>query len=76
MDLTNTAISVVILTIVVAIAGSLLASVKAQQTANSVAANVSEYGLQGMLTYGSWIGIIVLVTVAGFIIAYLKGAFQ
>ena len=76
MDLTSTAISVVILTLVIAICGSLLASVQAQQAANSVAYNVSGYGLTGMTTYGSWIGIIVLVTVAGFIIAYLKGAFQ
>ena len=44
--------------------------------ATTVSSNISGYGTAGMQTYGSWVGIIVLVTVAGFIIAYLKGAFQ
>ena len=76
MDLSRSALAVVILVVVVAIGAQLLSTVRSTQTANTVEYNVTNKGLTALSTYGDWFTIIVIVVIASVVIVLLMGAFR
>jgi hypothetical protein len=73
--LTALAIAMVILVIIVAVGARILDTVQQAQTANSTADNLTKKGLLGLAEFGNWFTIIVLVGIAGVIIAFVVRAF-
>jgi hypothetical protein len=68
---------IVVAAIIISMGASILTSLQLQQTANSVAANITGQGLAGLVIFGQWIGLISLVIVAsiviGVIVNYMGG---
>lgn len=70
-DIVPIAIVFVVVTIVLGFGSSIVTSVKDTQTANSYAANASNYGLQSLNTFASNLPLLATVVVAAVIITVL-----
>ena len=75
VDLTDLALGIVVLGIVVSVGATILVNVQGTNTVNSVAYNVSGKAAEGLAEYGNWFKIIVIVGVAAVILALIFMAF-
>lgn len=75
VDLTELAVGIVILGIVVSIGATVLVNVRDTNTAGSVAYNVSNKAATGLLEYGNWFTILVIVGIASVILSLIFMAF-
>ena len=70
------AMTLVVAAIIMAFGGKILADIQADQTANSIAYNVTGKGLTAMTTFGNWIPtiatIVAAVVVIGLLLVYFK----
>ena len=74
-DLLPIALIFVVATIAIAIGASIIDSVQSDQTSNSVAYNISGFGLEGMTELGSWMPTLALVVSAAIVIGVLVYSF-
>ena len=70
-DMSTVGITLVVTSIVVAIGATILANIQSTQTAGSVAANASGYGLTGINTLASYLPTVALVAVAAVVIGII-----
>jgi hypothetical protein len=75
VDLTDLAIGIVVLGIVVSIGATILLNVRDTNTSGDTAWNVSNSAATGLAEYGNWFTIIVIVGVASVILALIFMAF-
>lgn len=75
VDLTDLAIGIVVLGIVVSIGATILLNVRDTNTANDTAYNLSNSAATGLAEYGNWFTIIVIVGVASVILSLIFMAF-
>ena len=75
VDLTDLALGIVVLGIVVSIGANILVGVRDTNTANDVAYNLANDAANGLAEYGDWFDIIVIVGIAAVIIALIFMAF-
>ena len=75
LDLSQMAISIVVLGIVVAVGATILINVRDTNTAGTTAYNVSDKAAVGLGEYGNWFKIIVIVGVAAVILGLIFTAF-
>jgi len=75
VDLTDLAIGIVVLGIVVSIGSTILLNVRDTNTANDVAYNLANDAATGLAEYGNWFDIIVIVGVAALILSLIFMAF-
>lgn len=74
-DLLPIALIMAVAIIATAISADVVADVQEDQVANSVAYNISGYGLEGLAELGSWFPTIALVVAAAIIIGILVLSF-
>jgi len=75
VDLTDLAIGIVVLGIVVSVGSTILINVRDTNTAGSTSYNVSDKAALGLGEYGNWFKIIVIVGVAAVILSLIFMAF-
>lgn len=75
VDLTDLALGIVVLGIVVAVGATILVNVRDTNTADTIAYNLAEDAATGLAEYGNWFKIIVIVGVAAVILALIFMAF-
>lgn len=75
VDLTDLAIGIVVLGIVVSVGATILINVRDTNTANGTAWNVSDKAASGLAEYGNWFKIIVIVGVAAVVLSLIFMAF-
>ena len=75
VDLTDLAIGIVVLGIVVSIGATILLNVRDTNTANDTAYNLADAAATGLAEYGNWFDIIVIVGIAAVILALIFMAF-
>ncbi len=75
VDLTDLALGIVVLGIVVSIGATILVHVRDTNAADSVSYNLADDAATGLAEYGSWFRIIVIVGVAAVILALIFMAF-
>ena len=75
VDLTDLAIGIVVLGIVVSVGATILINVRDTNTANTSSYNVSNAAANGLAEYGNWFKIIVIVGVAAVILSLIFMAF-
>lgn len=75
IDLTELAIGIVSLGIVVTVGATILVNVGDTNPKNSTAYNISYAGAQGLAEYGNWFKILVIVGIAGGILGLIFMAF-
>jgi hypothetical protein len=75
VDLTDLAIGIVVLGIVVSIGATILLNVRDTNNSGDTAWNVSNSAATGLAEYGNWFTIIVIVGVASVILALIFMAF-
>lgn len=75
VDLTDLAIGIVVLGIVVSIGATILLNVRDTNTASDTAYNLSNSAATGLAEYGNWFTIIVIVGVASVILSLIFMAF-
>lgn len=75
VDLTDLALGIVVLGIVVSIGANILVGVRDTNTANDVAYNLADDAATGLAEYGDWFDIIVIVGIAAVIISLIFMAF-
>lgn len=75
IDLTELAIGVVVLGIVVSVSATILLNVRDTNTAQGAAWNVSDKAASGLAEYGNWFKILVIVGIAGAILSIIFIAF-
>jgi hypothetical protein len=75
VDLTDLAIGIVVLGIVVSVGATILINVRDTNTAGTAAYNVSNLAAIGLAEYGNWFKIIVIVGVAAVILSLIFMAF-
>jgi len=75
VDLTDLAIGIVVLGIVVSIGATILINVRDTSTANTTAYNLSQDAATGLAEYGNWFDIIVIVGVAAVVLSLIFMAF-
>lgn len=75
VDLTDLAIGIVVLGIVVSVGATILINVRDTNTANGVAYNLSNSAAVGIAEYGNWFKIIVIVGVAAVVLSLIFMAF-
>lgn len=75
VDLTELAIGIVVLGIVVSIGATILTNVASTNAAASTAYNVSMAAAAGLGTYGNWFNILVIVGIAAVILSLIFMAF-
>jgi hypothetical protein len=75
VDLTDLALGIVVLGIVVSIGANILVGVRDTNTVNDVAYNLANDAANGLAEYGDWFDIIVIVGIAAVIIALIFMAF-
>ena len=75
VDLTDLAIGIVVLGIVVSIGATILLNVRDTNTENDTAYNLSNSAATGLAEYGNWFTIIVIVGVASVILSLIFMAF-
>lgn len=74
-DLLYVGILFVAIAIVLGFGGQILQNIANTQTANSVALNVTNYGLTSLNTFGSWLPTLALVVVAAIVIGIIFAYF-
>ena len=75
VDLTDLAIGIVVLGIVVSIGATILLNVRDTNTTDDTAWNLSNSAATGLAEYGNWFTIIVIVGVASVILSLIFMAF-
>ena len=75
VDLTDLAIGIVVLGIVVSIGSTVLIGVRDTNVANDIAYNLANDAALGLAEYGDWFDIIVIVGIAAVILALIFMAF-
>ena len=75
VNLTDLAIGIVVLGIVVSVGATILINVRDTSTAGTASYNVSDKAAQGLAEYGNWFKIIVIVGVAAVILGLIFMAF-
>ena len=75
VDLTELAIGIVVLGIVVSVGATVLINVRDTNTAGTAAYNVSNSAAQGLATYGNWFNILVIVGIAAVVLSLIFMAF-
>ena len=75
VDLTDLAIGIVVLGIVVSIGATILLNVRDTNTENDTAYNLAGEAAEGLAEYGNWFDIIVIVGVAAVILSLIFMAF-
>lgn len=75
VDLTDLAIGIVVLGIVVSVGATILINVRDTNTADGVAYNLANDAAVGLAEYGNWFKIIVIVGVAAVILSLIFLAF-
>ena len=75
VDLTELAIGVVVLGIVVSIGATILINVRDTNTAGTAAYNVSNAAAVGLAQYGNWFNILVIVGIAAVVLSLIFLAF-
>ena len=75
-DLQSMALAFALVAIVLGIGATILSSVQATQTSNSIAYNASGYGLTGTNTLATWLPIIAVIVAAAIVIGILVAAFR
>jgi len=75
VDLTELAIGIVVLGIVVSVGATILINVRDTTTANGAAYNVSNAAAVGLGEYGNWFKILVIVGIAAVILSLIFMAF-
>ena len=75
VDLTDLAIGVVVLGIVVSVGATVLINVRDTNTSGTISYNVADKAALGIGEYGNWFKIIVIVGVAAVILALIFMAF-
>tara|TARA_R110000744_G_scaffold270384_2_gene383584 strand:+ start:223 stop:513 length:291 start_codon:yes stop_codon:yes gene_type:complete len=75
VDLTDLAIGIVVLGIVVSIGATILINVRDTNTVNDTAYNLAGAAATGLAEYGNWFDIIVIVGVAAVILSLIFMAF-
>jgi hypothetical protein len=75
VDLTDLAIGIVVLGIVVSVGATILVNVRDTSTSGSVAWNLSDDAATGIAEYGNWFKIIVIVGVAAVVLSLIFMAF-
>ena len=75
VDLTDLAIGILVLGIVVTIGSTILLNVRDTNTANDIAYNLAGDAATGIAEYGNWFDIIVIVGIAGLILSLIFLAF-
>lgn len=75
VDLTDLAIGIVVLGIVVSIGSTILLNVRDTNTVNDTAYNLADAAATGLGEYGNWFDIIVIVGVAAVILSLIFMAF-
>lgn len=75
VDLTDLALGIVILGIVVSIGSTILLGVRDTNTTDDTAYNLANAAAEGLAEYGNWFDIIVIVGIAAVIIALIFMAF-
>lgn len=75
VDLTDLAIGIVVLGIVVSVGATILVNVRDTNTANGVAYNLADDAATGLAEYGNWFNIIVIVGVAAVVLSLIFLAF-
>jgi len=75
IDLTDLAIGIVVLGIVVSIGATILLNVRDTNTVDDTAYNLANSAAEGLAEYGNWFDIIVIVGIAAVILALIFMAF-
>lgn len=75
VDLTDLAISIVVLGIVVSVGATILINVRDTNDTNTTAWNVSNDAALGLAEYGNWFKIIVIVGIAAVLLSLIFMAF-
>ena len=75
VDLTDLAIGIVVLGIVVSVGATVLINVRDTNTAGDAAYNVSQAAASGLAEYGNWFKILVIVGIAAVILSLIFLAF-
>lgn len=75
VDLTDLAIGIVVLGIVVTVGATILINVRDTNTAGSTAYNLADDAATGIAEYGNWFKIIVIVGVAAVVLSLIFMAF-
>jgi len=75
VDLTDLAIGIVVLGIVVSIGATILLNVRDTNTTSDTAWNLADDAAEGLSEYGNWFDIIVIVGVAAVILSLIFMAF-
>jgi len=75
VDLTDLAIGIVVLGIVVTVGATILINVRDTNTAGSTAYNLADDAAVGISEYGNWFKIIVIVGVAAVVLSLIFMAF-
>jgi hypothetical protein len=75
VDLTDLAIGIVVLGIVVSVGATILVNVRDTNTANTISYNLADDAATGLAEYGNWFKIIVIVGVAAVILSLIFLAF-
>ena len=75
VDLTDLAIGIVVLGIVVSVGATILINVRDTNTADTTAYNLADDAATGIAEYGNWFKIIVIVGVAAVVLSLIFMAF-
>ncbi|KKK56413.1 hypothetical protein LCGC14_3064780 [marine sediment metagenome] len=75
VDLTDLAIGIVVLGIVVSVGATVLINVRDTNTTNDTAYNLADAAATGLAEYGNWFKIIVIVGVAAVVLSLIFMAF-
>lgn len=75
VDLTDLAIGIVVLGIVVSVGATILVNVRDTSTTDTVAYNLANDAATGIAEYGNWFKIIVIVGVAAVVLSLIFMAF-
>ena len=75
VDLTDLAIGIVVLGIVVSVGATILINVRDTNTSGTAAYNISDKAASGLLEYGNWFKILVIVGVAAVVLSLIFMAF-
>lgn len=75
VDLTDLALGIVVLGIVVSVGATILVNVRDTNTEGTVSYNLADDAATGLAEYGNWFKIIVIVGVAAVILALIFMAF-
>ncbi len=76
VDLTELAVGIVVLGVVVSVGATVLINVRDTNTADTAAWNVSDAAAVGLAEYGNWFTILVIVGIAAVVLSLIFMAFR